>query len=473
MPDFLRKLPLPELAVWLLFLVAVVPLLALAMYNHPSPADDYCFAFMTRDHGFWHGQHAYYTGWTGRYFATFLFHATPLWAGWLGYFKLMPFVLVGLLFHALFSLLGEAFPTATGRQRAALTAGFVAVYVSQVASLAEAFYWSTAVYVYLLPSILLLYLLTWALRGHRAEYRRLRIPGAVWAAFLVFAIVGSNEMTMLLTGALLGGAVGHELLFRKKFNGWVAFLLLVWAVSAYLMLSAPGNAARLGTNPQGGDAVGAILKAFETTLTQGVRWLVRSPLLLLTLGFAWFLQKQPLFRLTPTLQIPAWVAVPAWLGVTALMFVPQFYGVGVETPAPPRVLNLAWFVFLLGLVYLVALGQRGLVSARPLWGEGLFSPLSIALIALVVGWGFSRSEPIRTMYRDWLRGTAKNFDREMTARYATIRATQGDTVRVAPLQHLPTSLFVEDVRVDSRFLWNTCAAEYFGKKTVVLAEKPN
>lgn len=472
MPDFLRKLPLPELAVWLLFLVAVVPLLALAVYNHPSPADDYCFAFMTRDHGFWHGQRAYRDGWSGRYFAIFLFHATPLWAGWLGYFKLMPFALVGLLFHALLSLLGEAFPAAAGRQRATVAAGFVAVYVSQVASLAEAFYWSTAVYVYLLPSILLLYLLTWALRWPRTEYRRLRVPGAVWAAFLVFAVVGSNEMTMLLTGALLGGGAGYELLFRKKFNGWMAFLLLIWAVSAYLMLSAPGNAARLGSNPQGGDAVGAVLKAFETTLTQGVRWLVRSPLLLLTLGFVWFLQKQPRFRLTPTLRIPAWVAVPAWLGVTALMFVPQFYGVGLDLPAPPRVLNLAWFVFLLGLLYLAALGQPRLASARPIWGEALFSPLSIVLIAVVVGWGFSRSEPIRTMYRDWLRGTARNFDREMTARYAAIRASQGDTMRVAPLQHVPSSLFVEDLRADPRFLWNTCAAEYFGKKTVVLAEKP-
>lgn len=471
MLNFLRKIPLAELAVWLLFLVAVVPLLALALHNHPSPADDYCFAFMTRDHGFWHGQHAYYTGWTGRYFATFLFHATPLWAGWLGYFKILPFVLVGLLFHALVSLLGETFPAATGRQRAAISAGFIAVYVSQVASLSEAFYWSTAVYVYLLPSILLLYLLTWVLRLPRAEYQRLRVPGVIWAAFLVFATVGSNEMTMLLTGALLGGAVGYEALFRKKFNRWTTFLLVVWAVSAYLMLSAPGNAARLGTNPQGGDAPGAILKAFETTLTHGARWLFRSPLLLLMLGFAWLLQRRPPFRLTPALQISAWVAVPAWLGVVALLFVPQFYGVGLAIPAPPRVLNLAWFVFLLGLLYLVALGQRRLASAKPLWEGPLFSALGIALIAIAAGWGFSRSEPIRTMYRDWLRGTAKQFDLEMTARYAQIRASRSDTVRVAPLQHVPASLFVEDVRADPRFLWNTCAAEYFGKKTVVLAEK--
>jgi hypothetical protein len=468
MPDFFRKIAPAEIAVWLLFGVAVVPLLVLALYNHPSPADDYCFAFMTRDHGFWHGQHAYYTGWTGRYFATFLFHATPLWAGWLGYFKVLPFALIGLLFHALFSLLGEVFPAAPARGRAALTAGFIAVYVSQVASLAEAFYWSTAVYVYLLPSILLLYLLTWALRLPRPAFRRMRPLGAVWAAFLVFAIVGSNEMTMLLTLYLLGAAVGYGLLFRKKVDGWLLALLVVAGASAYLMLSAPGNAARLGTNPEGGHAVAAIGAALKATATNGLRWLVRSPLLLLSLGLAFFLAQQPAFRLNEALRVPLWVALLGWIGAVALLFVPQFYGVGVRVPPPPRILNLTWFVFLLGWVYLVALARAPFG-----WARTLFSPIGLAIVTLLVGWCFLRSAPIRDLYRDWLTGTAWQFDRELTARYAEIEASRADTVRVAPLQHVPASLFVEDVRADPKFLWNTCTAEYFGKKAVVLAEKPN
>ncbi len=390
-----------------------------------------------------------------------------MWAGWLWFFKVLPFALVGLLFHALFSLLGEAFPATPTRQRAALSAGFIAVYVSHVASLAEAFYWSTAVYVYLLPSILLLYLLTWVLRLPRPEFRKIRPLGAVWAAFLVFAIVGSNEMTMLLTIYLLGAAVGYELVFRKKFNRWMAFLLAVAVVSAYLMLSAPGNAARLGTNPQGGDAGAAIFTSLKTAASYGIRWLARSPLLLLSLGFAAFLQKNPAFRLTTALRVPGWVAVVGWVGAVALLFVPQFYGVGVHTPPPPRILNLAWFVFLLGWVYLVAL-----IRAPFGWAKPLFSPAGLVVLTVLVGWGFSRSAPLRDLYRDWLTGTARAFDQEMTARYAEIRASRADTVRVAPLRHVPASLFVEDVRADPKFLWNTCAAEYFGKKAVVLAEKP-
>ena len=65
-------------ALWLLFAITIVPIGILAFYNHPSVADDYCFAYMTRDAGFWAAQKFYYEGWSGRYFSNMIFHATPL-----------------------------------------------------------------------------------------------------------------------------------------------------------------------------------------------------------------------------------------------------------------------------------------------------------------------------------------------------------------------------------------------------------
>lgn len=466
MPDFLRKTSLPELLLWLLFALSVGPLLALALYNHPSPADDYCFAFMTRDHGFWHGQHAYYTGWTGRYFATFLFHATPLWAGWLGYFKVMPFVLVGLLFHALFSLFGEALPATTLRQRAALAAGFVAVYLCRVSSVAEAFFWSTAVYVYLLPAILFLYLITWIARLRQERYRGRQPWVALWAAFLVFAVVGSNEMMMIFTLIVLGAAFGYTLVFRRKFDGWLALLLGVALASAALMLAAPGNAARLGSNPQGGDLPAAIVAAARATISLHSSFLAFASLLVVGIGFGLFLRANPGIRLAAGFRVPWWVLLPVWLGAVVLMYLPQFYGVGTHLTPPPRILNLTVFFFLLGFLYLLA--QRD--EPEPLPTSPRLRLVGVVSGLILAGYVLAFSPAIRTMYRDLGRGTARRFDQEMTDRYAQIRVSRGDTARVAPLQNVPQSLFVEDVKTDPTFLWNTCAAEYFGKKTVVLDE---
>ena len=90
-------------ALWLLFLITVIPIGILAMYNHPSVDDDYCFAYMTRDYGFWEAQKLYYEGWSGRYISNMIFHATPLAFGNFWFVKIMPFLIFGFLFHAIYT----------------------------------------------------------------------------------------------------------------------------------------------------------------------------------------------------------------------------------------------------------------------------------------------------------------------------------------------------------------------------------
>lgn len=51
---------LSRLAAWLFAALTVGPLVLMSCYNHPSAADDYCFAYMTRDHGAWYSTKFYF-----------------------------------------------------------------------------------------------------------------------------------------------------------------------------------------------------------------------------------------------------------------------------------------------------------------------------------------------------------------------------------------------------------------------------
>ena len=77
-----------------LLTVGLVPLLALAFYNHPSPVDDYCYIDTVFKYGYFEAMNYYYTGWTGRYFGILLNHSNPLIIKWAGGFKLLSFLLI-------------------------------------------------------------------------------------------------------------------------------------------------------------------------------------------------------------------------------------------------------------------------------------------------------------------------------------------------------------------------------------------
>lgn len=474
MIQFVRPWTLRTLAAGLFLGFVVAPLLALAYFNHPSAADDYCFAYMTRDYGFWRAQKYYYDEWTGRYFSNFLFHGTPLFLNWLAYFKILPVVLLAGLGASFYGLVGQLIRAST-RDKLTLTAVFLALYLLRIGSLAEALYWSTAAYVYTLPQILLLYWLTVLIRHERAEAGLNRTLLAVLAGFLVFALIGSSEMFLLLTVWLLGGLVGYALVFsRRSWANRVPPLLLgltlVAAGSCYLELSAPGNAVRLSGNPLSGNIPFALRMSFVAIFQYGSQWLTTA-LLLTPLFLSWLGPYLPNAQaLSRYLRIPPWVALVAWTVAQLLLFFPQYYGIGIEPPV--RVINVVYFFFLLGWFYnLTVLAVWAYERHRLLLARRL-PDWAVAGFCVLIGYLALQSDTVRLAYRDLRTGTAQRYDRALTARYELIRTSRADTVYVAPLPPVPQSLFVEDIRDTTAHLWNKCYATHFQKKAIVLTPNP-
>lgn len=461
-------LSLSSVFVFALFGALALPLIGLAFYNVPSAADDFCFALNTLKFGFWQGQQYYYDGWTGRYFSTMLMHANPLVWGWFGWYKVFPVLVLGLLGHSFFCLLNAFTERSQSRwQVLVCTAGFVFLYLYGLPSVVENFFWLPGVVGYPVPLILMAYLFAELIERNSSTPKRpvvyaLRL---LWASFLVFAVVGSNETPLLALTILLGSVMGLRLLYRLPLNAYWLGLLGVLGCSIYLDLSAPGNALRMSYNPVSGLLIPSVISSLQETFVHIADWVLHTPLLWFTAFFvpiaSQWLGSRPshrLFELHPAFTLLI------WLGVMSVGIFPGYYGVGIAPP--PRTINVVYWLFLFGWFYNVLVilhfGQQ-----RWSWQARALPRYAKLIMAVSLLHSLSQNPNARMLYGDLLKGRARAYQATMQARYAYIdQHKMLPMVAVDSLVVRPKSLFTEDISGNPAFLWNTCQAEYWGIKAI-------
>ncbi len=455
-------------ALWLLFIVTVVPIGILSMYNHPSVADDYCFAYMTRDHGFWSAQKSYYDGWSGRYISNMIFHATPLAYGVFWFVKVMPFLILGLLFHATYTFIGEVLkPLLSVSSQTILTITFLSIFIIFSPSVVDTFFWYTSVFIFPTSLCFFMYLIVVILRYYQPQYQRIKYWIALLAATLVFFIVGSNEVMMLFTIAFLGMIWGYILLFKKRFDTFIFALMLIGLYFAYFwVIQAKGNQTRLvGGNVLGGAITESLINALKSTLQSSLQW--SKVLLFFAIPYyRFFLPKY--FVKTPSniFKIKIWIPTVGLFILIFMMFFVIHYG--NDMGVPDRVKNIIFAIFTLGVFYIVTVtyftySNRNIGYSNELLIVGAFIFITITYIFLV-------GNNLKTMYADIRLGIAKRYDQEMTQRYEQIRTSKSDTIYVAPLQNIPKSLCFDEIKTNEQHLWNKCYATYFEKKVIILKE---
>ena len=443
------------------------------MYNHPSPTDDYCFADTVLNYGFWEAQQMYYDGWTGRFFHNFIVHANPLVVGWYGGYKVYPIIFLALLMISFYALASQwlyrSFDTGS---KLALASGLFIGFMTTLAAIPEYLYWYTGLGSYSISSAFFLLLMAMLL-AHQHSGFGLR-PGYILAeSLLVMAIVGSSEMTMVLAMSLLGMIAFVDLLQRRKISPVVLLLLVVGVVSCYFLIKAPGNAIRLGGNPNSSNIPETLKSSLRYTAQYITHQLIRSPwipLSLLYLPVAWqLIGSRAMRELPPYLRVhPLLGIVHAFLTILVLISL-HFYGVGI--PPIPRLINVVnltfWLSWLYNLTLLVVFLRARLQLVH--W------PSYARPVALVVfGWAVlmaATGSLLPIVYGDWLSGRAAQYDREMQQRYAQLAMPNTQVTSIAPLTYYPVSLFMEDIHSDPKHLWNRCWADYFHKKTITLKTK--
>jgi hypothetical protein len=457
----------------ILFLLAYVPLLVLSSHNHPSAADDYCFADTATRYGFWQAQIYYYNGWTGRYFSNMLVHGNPLVWGWYDGFRLIPALAVTGLLASLYSLVSEVLRDRTLRLRLISTGLLFYAVISGMHSTVEGFFWTAAVASYTVPTTLTLYLLAVLLRWYRLPSGTLKTLTTVWVAVLTFAIVGSGETNLILLLLILLAAGAYRLFFLRTFDWFLAGMVIVTLASAWLVFSAPGNGIRLGSNEQAGNIPKALVDTAHWLGVVLITSVLKTPLLplsLLWLPVAVRLNR-PESSVAFLFRVPLLLLKLVILGLLIVLIFPSTYGLGV---APGRVLNVAELTLLLGWFYALTVWVRWILQQNnqlahwltqgaplPTWTTGLAGLWVIGSLAV--------SPTMQQFYTDLGTGAAATYDREMTARRQQLLAPT-DTLHLTPISVHPASLFVDDIHTNSDHWWNRCQAQYYQHKVVILDE---
>lgn len=456
-----------------LLTAGLVPLLALAFYNHPSPVDDYCYIDTVFKYGYFEAMNYYYTGWTGRYFGILLNHSNPLIIKWAGGFKLLSFLLISGVAGSFYLLIRELLPKWNRLGIVGLTGGILFLFVLKIMSVVEAFYWMAAFVTYTVPNILTLYWLVVLIRWYKLPNGTFQKLTAIWAGFLVFAVIGCSETNLTIMVLLVVGWFGYQLVIHRKWDWFSVFLVGIAALSCYIFFTSPGNAQRLGGNPEGRNFTLSALQSLKLLVKLGFDWIFRTPLLVFTILWIAVLPKliEAEGNNNRYFSVPLWASTLAYLGVLFVQIFPSYYGIGIE-PAP-RVINSVYLYFLLGWFYNVAVLVQLMHKTNSLGAQKWYLPPSIkAVLAILILVSALFSQNLRMVYGDWLRGRAAAYDVELKERYVYIEKTPGDTVYVTALKSKPKSLFLDDANPDPKHWWSKCMGGYFGKKAVVLKTNP-
>jgi len=344
---------LTQLGAVLLFLFAFVPLLILSFYNHPSAADDYCFADTAVRHGFWQAQIFYYDGWTGRYFSNFLVHGNPLVWGWYGGFRLIPLLAASGLLASMYALLSELLRGQSKQTLILATAVLFFVSIVSLQSSVEAFFWTAAVASYTVPTSLTFYLVAVILRWYRLRDGFIKSLTIVWACFLVFAIVGSSETSLIILVLLLLALGSYRLVFQQQVDWFLGILIIISFISSWLLFRAEGNTIRMGGNPHGGEFFNSLISSFGWLGKSLGLWLLQTPVIPLSIMYVPLALRllRPGSPVRHLFQTPAGIVTLVYIGLLAALIFPSFYGIGL--PPAFRTMNVFYYFALLGWFYVL------------------------------------------------------------------------------------------------------------------------
>jgi len=454
-----------------LLAVALVPLLALSFYNHPSIIDDFCYIDTVFKYGYFEAMHYYYSGWTGRYFGILLNHSNPLIWHWYAGFKVLSAVLILSFCGSVYWLIKTTLPQLFKWTAWGIVGVFFFLFVLKMPSITEAFYWMAAFVTYTIPNLLTLCLVVIMIKYYEQAAGKRKTATAVFATFLVFASIGCSETNLIITGLLVVGWFGYQLVVNRKLDWFALFLVAVAGFCCYLTFASAGNASRIAGNPVSGKIGLSAGQSLRQLAKYVVDWVVHSPLVAFTFFWGLLLRNRAELLQNRCFKVPVWAGVLAFLSILWGQVFTSYYGIGIEPP--PRVVNSVYFYFLLGWFYNVALVVRYFSAKRSLRQFSGTAQLALGLLlVLIVGQHIVRSNNLRMIYGDWLSGRAAAYDQALNARYEFMNNTPGDTIYVAPLKVRPASLFMDDLHQDQTHLWNRCVGGYFGNKVVYLKTQP-
>lgn len=464
----------------LLLLAALLPVMYLGRYNHPT-GDDYYYGAETRL--VWQetgsiietvaeaakGVAREYGQWQGTYSALFFMYLPPNVFGNLPY----RFVTAGILILLTggFFYLGRMLLCHRLKVSApawlVVSAGLTLLCVETVPSQGESFFWYNGSMYYTGYFAITLLFFGGVLR-YLERQSRLRLAGLLLTALF---LAGGNYVT-LLPCILLLILLSGWLLWRKRQGARGLLAVTIFALGGLLISAgAPGNRIR-----QDGMWKIPAWKAVAKSLVQGIRymgawvtlwWLLAA--LVLTLALWKYFQNS-------TFRFPCPLLVVGLLyGIFCSMSCPTFYT--MNSTGPARAVAAVYYGFvlfsMLAYGYLLGYALRWQRERKAAKGEkrkrltGVTAAMAAAaLCAGLLLAGKLRDCTTGTAIALLRSGEAAAYEQEYQERYRLFTDSEEQELVLQPYANQPEMLYVGDFSADAQEPTNRKLAKFFGKTSV-------
>jgi len=426
------------LLIFVSLFLALLSFLILSFFNHPS-FDDYYFAVKTKNEGFFPAQKNWYLEWTGRYFSTAILSSNPLIFNWFFGFKIIPFLLFVLFLGSFFILIRELFSTLDRWCISSLSLVVLFIYLYQMPSISEGFYWVAGAITYQLGNILFIFFLTFFIR--LSKNPSLSSINFFGSAICLIAVIGSNETIMILLDSLIGFVLTIHLIKFRRLDKWLIILTIIAIIFSLIVILCPGNAKRIAAesflypSPFRKDLKFTILTSFKSTFEYLIKWLQNGQLLIFTLLFLPISYRNKESTSSRSFfQIPVSLSLGIYFILITLVFFPIHWSHGTEIISP-RPVNIAYFLFVIGWFYNVQLIINKTKREIKLNLIAKYI-LVVSIISVTV---FSKNN-ITLAAKNVISGQAYTYDKENKNRYLTMRNCNSETCEIATLTTLPKTM---------------------------------
>lgn len=469
--------------------LSIIPLLAAALYSHPTADDYFSGAIGTKalDEGGLFGllaacfNNAIYqwTAWQGTYSSCFIFPLDPIIWGenlyWLTCFSMLAITLLG--FIVLFWSLGK-YVVDSNDGMASATTGLLSwfFWIMTLPSPEEGLYWyvGSAHYMVFIGCGCMAVGVALAVAAGAPH----KVRNVIILSLLSFFVVGGNQLTALGMLLILGFISGVAIIKRRNYI--ILIPLAIAIVGFTLSVIAPGNDIRAKAIGYERDFIFALVGAAKTTFAYcenkvDFRFML---LLLAMLPLMAKLSKREGGAGQNALWKGAGKSIVAFIVLSllytfAVLCVP-FYAVGYEGEG--RMVNTSYFVFIvLAILVVLSIEVFAIKCIRIHWkgfacnwsSQKRFLVLApVCLCAIIV-----MHSTCLTAVRGIANGSFAEYDAVMNERLAILTNSSVENAVLPRLDSLPPLIGGGSQITDNPEDWvNDGVAKYYGKESVDLEE---
>ena len=456
---------------------SLILLLCLSFFAYPQ-ADDFAFANLLNNFGWFGSQIDRYKNWFGRFSSTMM-----IISGCLINFKILckifPVLVISGYLFAFYFVSEKFFVDAPKKFRLVFAITTMFLFVSGMPSLSQGIYWFTGAATYAPANIaILIFLSLFDSIYKNKNYILLILLG-------VFAI-GANEVAMLLLMLFIGGRLLTD--YKSK-RIWL--MLVVFAIFSFIVVLSPGNAIRSQMFAQNHNLLVSVFKSSKTLLFLMFKWLC-NPLLWCALLFFFYFKSKFQFKVIVP-NVRSWIVIVFMLFLMFCTLFPAFWSMNGRPPE--RALNSTYLIFLFFVFYLTNFLKSDSLITEIINKKWIVPVLSVWLCVNIYvanfdlpqreDFSFYLKHPVEAVhfiavssnqnnwvyvYEDLFSGRTMSYRKTMFEREEKIKNYKGGPLCLPKVEKFPKSIVFEDLSENPEQWKNKVFAEYYHLEKVAVCD---